>query len=247
MLLKYLLILGIGHLLGDFYLQNEKIAEYKDKKYGGVLLHSVEYGISFLLIILPFFSTDMALMAVYTAIAHFLIDTVQYVVLLKKKRKKNFNIFMIDQCAHIVSVFLLAYIMDCWNFTIGQLKWVSDIVSAFHYDIEIIGRWIFAILLIHIPANIFIQNFLSEYKPKKDDEIIKIDNKAGRRVGTLERLIMLIFLAKDQFVALGFVLTAKSVARYDKITKDEKFAEYYLLGTLASTLFVIICRVMILP
>ena len=73
----------------------------------------------------------------------------------------------------------------------------------------------FSILAVHIPANIFIQNFLNEYKPEKNDEIIKADNKAGRRIGTLERLIMLIFLSKDQFVALGFVLTAKSIARQD--------------------------------
>lgn len=43
MINKYLLILGIGHLLGDFYLQNEKIAAYKKEKYKGVVLHSAEY------------------------------------------------------------------------------------------------------------------------------------------------------------------------------------------------------------
>lgn len=57
---------------------------------------------------------------------------------------------------------------------------------------------------------------------------------------------MLIFLSKDQYAAIGFVLTAKSIARYDKITKDEKFAEYYLLGTLVSTLCVIICSMLIM-
>jgi len=77
-------------------------------------------------------------------------------------------------------------------------------------------------------------------------KIIKSDNKAGRKIGTIERMIMLIFLSRNQFAALGFVLTAKSIARYDKITKDEKFAEYYLLGTLVSTLCVIIGRMLIL-
>lgn len=120
-------------------------------------------------------------------------------------------------------------------------------LRTFHYDVEIIGRWILAILLIHIPANIFIRNFLGEYKPKTDGAVIKADYRAGRKIGTIERLIMLAFLAKDQFAALGFVLTAKSIARYDRITKDEKFAEYYLLGTLVSTLFVVICRMLILP
>jgi len=33
MMIKYLLILGIGHLLGDFYLQNDRIAQGKDEKF----------------------------------------------------------------------------------------------------------------------------------------------------------------------------------------------------------------------
>lgn len=39
--------------------------------------------------------------------------------------------------------------------------------------------------------------------------------------------------------AVGLVLTAKSIARYDKIAKEQDFAEYYLLGTLLSTLYAI--------
>ena len=51
---------------------------------------------------------------------------------------------------------------------------------------------------------------------------------------------MLIFLFIKQYSAVGLVLTAKSIARYDKISKDKDFAEYYLLGTLISTLVSII-------
>ena len=57
---------------------------------------------------------------------------------------------------------------------------------------------------------------------------------------------MLMFIAMDQYAAMGLVLTAKSIARYDKITKDEKFAEYYLLGTLLSTACVFFCKIIIL-
>ena len=31
MIIKYLLVLGIGHTAGDFYLQSQKMAEEKDK------------------------------------------------------------------------------------------------------------------------------------------------------------------------------------------------------------------------
>ena len=53
-------------------------------------------------------------------------------------------------------------------------------------------------------------------------------------------------IAMNQYAALGLVLTAKSIARYDKIAKDEKFAEYYLLGTLLSTACVVICKLLIM-
>ncbi len=45
----------------------------------------------------------------------------------------------------------------------------------------------------------------------------------------------MILVGAGQFAAIGFVLTAKSVARYEKL-KEQDFAEYYLLGTLLSTL-----------
>ena len=51
---------------------------------------------------------------------------------------------------------------------------------------------------------------------------------------------MLIFIYINQYSAIGLVLTAKSIARYERITKEEHFAEYYLLGTLISTLIAII-------
>lgn len=73
----------------------------------------------------------------------------------------------------------------------------------------------------------------------------KAENKdtnynAGSFVGTVERIIMLIFLFIGQYSAIGLVLTAKSIARYDRITRDPEFAEYYLLGTLLSTLIAIL-------
>ena len=79
---------------------------------------------------------------------------------------------------------------------------------------------------------------MNDYKPedkKKDDTI-----KAGRMIGTVERIIMLFFLSIKQYSSVGLVLTAKSIARYNKIAEDQKFAEYYLLGTLLSTICVLV-------
>ena len=70
--------------------------------------------------------------------------------------------------------------------------------------------------------------------------MLREDRKAEEYIGTVERIIMLIFIYINQYSAIGLVLTAKSIARYERITKEEHFAEYYLLGTLISTLIAII-------
>lgn len=246
MIINYLLILGIGHLLGDFYFQNETIANYKDETYKGVILHSLEYYVAFLVVMLPVFTFDMILGATYAAAAHFVIDTIKYLILGRGKIRKNKKVFVIDQCAHIVTIFTLAYIMDSFGFSIEPIGIVTNILNAYRCEGQILTRWILAIMLIHIPVNVLIQISIEDYKPKRDEGVIKADNKAGRRIGSVERLIMLVLLSRAQYAAIGFVLTAKSIARYDKIAKDEQFAEYYLLGTLISTLCVIICSILIL-
>ena len=51
------------------------------------------------------------------------------------------------------------------------------------------------------------------------------------------RYFFLVFamVVAGQWAALGLVVAAKSIARYSKL-KDKEFADYYLIGTLASLL-----------
>ncbi|MFQ6092994.1 MAG: hypothetical protein ACE5OR_09985 [bacterium] len=59
---------------------------------------------------------------------------------------------------------------------------------------------------------------------------------AGKYIGYFERFIVITFVLVDQYSAIAFILTAKSIARFE-ILKERKFAEYYLVGTLGSTSF----------
>jgi len=58
---------------------------------------------------------------------------------------------------------------------------------------------------------------------------------AGRRIGMLERWIVVVLVAMGEWGAVGLVLTAKSVARFKKMD-DQAFAETYLVGTMTSVL-----------
>jgi hypothetical protein len=66
-----------------------------------------------------------------------------------------------------------------------------------------------------------------------------IDIARGRTIGVLERAITLTLLLLGQFGALGLVIAAKSIARF-KALEDRDFAEYFLIGTLASLLLALL-------
>jgi uncharacterized protein DUF3307 len=57
--------------------------------------------------------------------------------------------------------------------------------------------------------------------------------KIGATIGALERLLIVAFILVGAEAAVGFVIAAKTLARFKQLD-DRGFAEYYLLGTLAS-------------
>jgi hypothetical protein len=59
--------------------------------------------------------------------------------------------------------------------------------------------------------------------------------RMGRTIGVLERALVLLLVVLDQWGAVGLVIAAKSLARFEDL-KRRHFAEYYLIGTLSSLL-----------
>lgn len=84
-------------------------------------------------------------------------------------------------------------------------------------------------------GGILVRGFLNSLGPfDKIDEGLR---NAGRRIGQLERFLVTTLTVLDQFSAIAFVFAAKSIARFKKIEDEPIFAEYYLVGTLASVSF----------
>lgn len=240
----YLLIFLLGHILGDFYVQTRKMSEKKEKEQKWVFIHGASYYLTICFTVLPFQSSRILILVTAAALLHLIIDFGKhhYCARLKKNETytpiKERNIFFIDQFLHLICIIAIAY---SFAIKIPILEtWPG--IDLFFATIDIskmtVLSWALAMLTLHKPANIMIQKLLTIYKPKKH-KTGKKDNSAGRFIGTIERMIMLIFLAFGQYSAIGLVLSAKSIARYDRISKDQDFAEYYLLGTLISTLIVI--------
>jgi hypothetical protein len=66
-----------------------------------------------------------------------------------------------------------------------------------------------------------------------------VDVARGRAIGVLERAMGLTLVLIGQYGALGLVVAAKSLARF-KALEDREFAEYFLVGTLASLLLALV-------
>ncbi len=56
---------------------------------------------------------------------------------------------------------------------------------------------------------------------------------AGLYIGWLERFLVMTALLLQSPAMVGLIFTAKSIARYPEF-KSERFAEYFLIGTLLS-------------
>jgi len=60
--------------------------------------------------------------------------------------------------------------------------------------------------------------------------------RAGSVIGLLERFLTLTFVLVREYLAIGLILTAKSIDRFEEL-KDRRFSEYFLIGTLSSISF----------
>jgi hypothetical protein len=108
--------------------------------------------------------------------------------------------------------------------------------------VEMIGELSAATALIYFSAyilavvvgHLFVRFILQRYPLPKEGGL----KGAGAMIGILERIFTLTLVLVGQYMALGLILTAKSIARFEDL-KDRKFAEYYLIGTLSSMLFAV--------
>lgn len=229
----FTILLLITHVIGDFHLQSESLARKKKDSIKYLLPHVV---IHFVLLIIPLLlsilngMTKYGLISVATVIiSHYTIDYFK-IKLNKKYKDKDKLLFIIDQIVHISVILLIGEIL---------LKNTLGTVSIYYISRNVLN-WILLLLLITKPANIIFKIAFKKYELKKnnskDEEDLTVPG-AGALIGSLERILSVIFLAINSISAIGLVYTAKSIARFKQIELNRQFAEYYLIGTLYSILY----------
>ncbi len=237
----------IGHLLGDFYFQSSKLAKNKIESNISVTKHAFLYSITLLLVSWLIFSKTNYFYLSIVCLSHFIIDFCK-IRIHKLNIVSDIWLYFIDQLIHIVILFIYSYLLsslDIINFN----HWINRIENNNILTIETLISWILLLLVIIQPASITIKILLNNFQPQEttSNDVKQGIPNAGAFIGMLERILILLMLTINEYSSIGLVITAKSVVRYKKISEDPIFSEYYLLGTLLSTIIVIIAYLMIIP
>ena len=70
--------------------------------------------------------------------------------------------------------------------------------------------------------------------PTVQHRVDEVEYNRGRLIGSMERLILAWMVAAGSYAAMGFIVAAKGLVRSRQFDSHD-FAEYFLVGTLAST------------
>ena len=216
-----LLRLVIAHLLTDFVLQPFTWVEDRSKK----KFRSVKLYLHVFLTALIAYLFSGAwnnlwiLVIVFTT--HLLID------IWKSYQPAKLKYFLIDQFLHLLVLILICVgLFGKWT---EAGTWLLSLYDNSYYLILLTGY-----MIITWPLGILIGITTEKWRV---ESAINSDGlaKAGLWIGLFERFLILTFILIDQYTAVGLLIAAKSILRFnDKESNTQKKTEYVLIGTLMS-------------
>ncbi|RTE53142.1 DUF3307 domain-containing protein [Arenibacter aquaticus] len=212
--------LFLAHLIGDFLLQPNKWVVHKEANkirsrylYLHVLVH-------FIVAMLLLWDLDMWKWVLIITVFHYIIDALK---LYANPYFKNKAIpFFVDQVLHMI-------VLYCCAFHTNLLEQTQMLIKQIDWSL------ITAIVFVGYPASIIMAKLLEGMSQQ-----IALDHKslpnAGKYIGIIERLFVLVFIILGRWEAIGLLITAKSVFRFNdlKESNSRKLTEYILIGTLLS-------------
>lgn len=238
-LFRAFLAIYLAHLLTDFVFQTHRLVEQKRR--GRLLAYSL-HGLTHYLaavILVAFFipgsglllRTHFVLLAL--TLIHLLIDFAKIRLTQKTFINDGPVAYLSDQLLHFLSVALAAGMLSPSMRFADLAEWLGQ------------GRAIPSRLLL-VPAIyigvIFGGGYLIRALTRPLSESLKLNHSekpggamqsAGLYIGWLERFLLLTALLMQSPGTAGLILAAKAIARYPEF-KSERFAEYFLIGTLLS-------------
>jgi hypothetical protein len=219
----------LAHLITDFMLQPTSWVEDRTQKHfysGKLYLHGFITGLVAWLLI----GWQYWLVALIIWLTHTLIDG------WKSYQKATAKYFLIDQALHLMVIVI------CWYFSF--FKWIDVQLAWQQLNTQIvIWKTITAVLFLTTPAGILIGQFTKQWR----DQIVNAASlaNAGKWIGIIERIIIFIFVLFGQYAAIGLLVAAKGIIRFNEKDRPEIKTEYLVIGTLMSIALAIITGLLI--
>jgi hypothetical protein len=147
-------------------------------------------------------------------------------------------LFLADQAAHFVVLIVGASILLLGQPTLSAWNDVVNAVGARVLPVADLGAAVTMVvvvldlLILNIRGGFFLVGILLAPRGYASGSAPGPE-RVGATIGILERLIVCVLVLAGQAAAIGFVIAAKTLARFRQLD-DRHFAEYYLVGTLAS-------------
>lgn len=233
--LHLFICLVTAHLIGDFLLQSKYVA-FKKHKLTVLLYHG------FIIAILSYILSGVWnawFIFVFIFITHSVIDYYK-----TKINKQGAAPFLLDQFIHIVMIGVLISLMNrVWGISQGDdsIFWVDLLGISILKIMTVVSGLICAIRVGEILIGFMTQPL--EEQMIIDDWIKNRGFRYGSRlIGKLERVMILLLFLIDQPMGIGFLITAKSILRFEKISDSQNRmeSEYVIIGTLLSFVFGIV-------
>lgn len=237
MALRFLLLLFAGHLLSDFFFQTASIARNKGRQISALMLHGLWTFVVHAAVLFPFWNGPVLIGIAALSLVHIGIDWIK--PRLFGNGGRTLSAFFLDQGFHLLTLIALSWVVSYR----GDVQ--SPLISAGKLDLYVRAMVIVAGFAFNGKGGTTIVRMLLSRFPAISGPLKEDKNGAyamGLVIGDLERFILYLLVLLGHWGALGFVIAAKSIARFKGL--DEKgFADYYLIGTLASVLVALISGV----
>jgi len=223
--------LFVGHIFADFLVQTERVAALKGERGRVMLLHGLLTFATHTVFVLPYMSRLLCAGLLLLALYHITLDALR--ARLPFTRELELPALLADQALHLAGVIALWY----WLCS-------ADVVARAWLPFD--PRWMPPAARLALLAagfvfnakggNAIVRALLARFPTVMPDPGATKDLYAtGRVIGTLERFLVFGLVLLEQWLSVGLVLTAKSIARH-KDLEQRPFADYYLIGTLTSLL-----------
>lgn len=235
-----LALLMAGHVLADFLVQTEGIAARKGRHPGVLLLHGLLTLATHALLLLPFWSPLLLWPVLAVGGYHVLLDLAKGRLEDPARPGGRLGPFFLDQALHLIGL-LAAWI---WLRELGAPGRTLDPLPSHAPALAAAWSVVIAGLVFNGKGGTaVVRGLLARYpalvpraEASQGPGVSGPDEyEMGRTIGVLERALVYVLVLAGQWGALGLVIAAKSIARFPEL-KNQRFADYYLLGTLASIL-----------